>query len=439
MRLPHPEPRSRRSLPHFQCSGRCAILRPPRSNRRRSASTFDADILRDLPLGDNIYALLETTQADVIADRFNSGGLNVGGPSRLDGFLSSWSQTSFRIGDRERLGSQRRRRAALSRGDALAAPAGGHRADAGRHQYSWPRRHARTSPAFRADGPAPSAGSGRVAASSAGAPDDQPPPIARLEEYARGSAPGQRTDQQPRGACRWRRVGRLYEASAANSCRPRATPSPRASHTLTFAASPTREWRALGWVQRAERPFQEWLSFQDPVGRDAATPPSTCSRPGRSGRRRAGAGGRSAGFTQRSRAHEFGVPSVVMERISAGPVPAVVDEAAGRTTRRLAAGVRLAPSADSASRHQLEVRRRRRRRFDQRARSVRGDGARAHRQLARADLELRHRPDGVTTARRHRNSVYVADTIALSPTLTLEASLRARSWCTALRKGPRQP
>ena len=62
-------------------------------------SAFDADVLRDLPLGGNIYALLETTQADVISDRFNSGGLNVGGSARLDGFLSSWSQTMFRIGD----------------------------------------------------------------------------------------------------------------------------------------------------------------------------------------------------------------------------------------------------------------------------------------------------------------------------------------------------
>src|SRR5688500_2517011 len=62
-------------------------------------SLFDASVVRDLPLGDSIYALLETTQAEVISDRFNSGGLNTGGPSRFGGFLGSWSQTLFRIGD----------------------------------------------------------------------------------------------------------------------------------------------------------------------------------------------------------------------------------------------------------------------------------------------------------------------------------------------------
>ena len=35
-------------------------------------------------------------------------------------------------------------------------------------------------------------------------------------------------------------------------------------------------------------------------------------------------------------------------------------------------------------------------------------------------------------------SAYAADRIALSPTLTLDASLRDRSWCTAMRKGPRR-
>ena len=62
-------------------------------------SVFPSDVIRDLPLGDNVYALLETTQAEVISDRFSSGGLNVGGDARSGGFLGSWSQTRFRVGD----------------------------------------------------------------------------------------------------------------------------------------------------------------------------------------------------------------------------------------------------------------------------------------------------------------------------------------------------
>src|SRR5436190_21554265 len=69
------------------------------SDTRTLASTLNAQILADLPLGENIYGLLETTQPEVIADRFNSAGLNVGEGARVGGFLGSWSQTRFRIGD----------------------------------------------------------------------------------------------------------------------------------------------------------------------------------------------------------------------------------------------------------------------------------------------------------------------------------------------------
>jgi len=60
------------------------------------------------------------------------------------------------------------------------------------------------------------------------------------------------------------------------------------------------------------------------------------------------------GFTQRARAHEFGIPAAVLDRISDGSVPAVIDEAAERTTRRLAGGVRLGPPSAASSRHQAE-------------------------------------------------------------------------------------
>ena len=66
---------------------------------RPMGSTLPADTLRDLPIGDSVYAALETMQHEVIADRFNSGGLNVGGDTRLGAFLASWSQTLFRVGD----------------------------------------------------------------------------------------------------------------------------------------------------------------------------------------------------------------------------------------------------------------------------------------------------------------------------------------------------
>ena len=88
--------------------------------------------MRDLPLGDNVYSILENTQSEVISDRFNSGGLNVGGDSRVGGFLGSWSQTLFRVGDIDVSDpSGERRSPALSGRGVLAERQRRHRTDAG--------------------------------------------------------------------------------------------------------------------------------------------------------------------------------------------------------------------------------------------------------------------------------------------------------------------
>jgi hypothetical protein len=61
--------------------------------------TYDDAFLRDLPTSDNLYSVLETMQPSLISDRFTEGGLSYGQPARVGGFLSSWTQTRFRIGD----------------------------------------------------------------------------------------------------------------------------------------------------------------------------------------------------------------------------------------------------------------------------------------------------------------------------------------------------
>ena len=61
--------------------------------------TYDDAFLRDLPTSDNLYSVLETMQPSLIPDRFTEGGLSNGQPARVGGFLSSWTQTRFRIGD----------------------------------------------------------------------------------------------------------------------------------------------------------------------------------------------------------------------------------------------------------------------------------------------------------------------------------------------------
>lgn len=60
---------------------------------------FSDTFLRDLPLSDSVYPLLETVQPSLILDRFTNGGLYLGRPARVGGFQASWSQTRFLVGD----------------------------------------------------------------------------------------------------------------------------------------------------------------------------------------------------------------------------------------------------------------------------------------------------------------------------------------------------
>ena len=62
-------------------------------------STLTAETLRDLPASGNIFSVLETTQAEVVSDRFYTGGVNTALLPRLGAFLSSTTQTHFRVGD----------------------------------------------------------------------------------------------------------------------------------------------------------------------------------------------------------------------------------------------------------------------------------------------------------------------------------------------------
>lgn len=264
-------------------------------------------------------------------------------------------------------------------------------------------------------------GSGSGGSLAAGAPHDKPPPITRLDEHAQGSG----LLSGPISG----RLGLVAGGAFAGSRTLNRELAPATRSMLgsgfahvTFAASPTGEWRALGWVQRAENPFQEWLSFQDPSAamRDTSVHvQSTWDEQPPSGFRWRAFGG----FTQRSRAHEFGVRSVAVERISAGPVPAIVDEAADRTSRRLAGGVRLTPPVASSSRHRAEFG------VDVDAASTlpRNQFVGTVRELIDSAPARIWNFGGSSTESRRRavtTSAYVAEHIALSPTFTLDASLR---------------
>jgi hypothetical protein len=58
-------------------------------------SAFDADFLRDLPSGRDVFSLLETAEPLTIADRIDGGGLFTGEAGRLSARGASWTQTTF--------------------------------------------------------------------------------------------------------------------------------------------------------------------------------------------------------------------------------------------------------------------------------------------------------------------------------------------------------
>ena len=72
---------------------------PPLPAQPLLGSALDAGLLRDLPTANNPFSVLETLQPETIGSLFAAGGLNAATAPMVGGFLNSWTQTQFRIGD----------------------------------------------------------------------------------------------------------------------------------------------------------------------------------------------------------------------------------------------------------------------------------------------------------------------------------------------------
>lgn len=64
---------------------------------RAQSPAFDADFLRDLPSGRDVFSLLETAEPLTIADRIDTGGLFTGEAGRLSARGASWTQTTWTL------------------------------------------------------------------------------------------------------------------------------------------------------------------------------------------------------------------------------------------------------------------------------------------------------------------------------------------------------
>ncbi len=69
------------------------------SDRPVESDSLSADFIAALPTSGNLFHLLEATQPTLITDRFFTGGLYTGQTARIGGFMGSWSQATYRLGD----------------------------------------------------------------------------------------------------------------------------------------------------------------------------------------------------------------------------------------------------------------------------------------------------------------------------------------------------
>jgi hypothetical protein len=399
-------------------------------------ATFAADVLRDLPLGANVFAALETIQPELIADRFNSGGLNAGELSRLGGFLASPSQNHYRIGDID-----------------IASPFDGEPLLFPEIDY-WRQVNITTGlvPAhINAPGLIvsldPQRPAGRWTASIEGslsrpglvsAQPARVPSIARLRDWTHGtvlvSGPAIPTRLALVVGARWTRHSK-YE-------RARVTPldgelASALAHAV-FTARPGDEIRTLAWIQRVDRGlspvFTSGQAGQFPVRRDRSVHVQSTFERHRSD---ALSWRLFGGYSQRRRSFDDEAAesarsrggSVVVDRLLDGSVPALVQD--GETLeRRWAVGWRLTPRNHGITE---QVKATSRHRFDAGADLDSGSGNTSHPFAGTIRELVDGQPARVwvytnagSGSRRRATTVFAfaRDRIALSPRLALDMALR---------------
>lgn len=397
---------------------------PDVAHEKSFRTTYDAETLSSLPLGENVYALLETTQTELISDRFSSAGLSAGEGARIGGFLGSWSQTRFRIGDIDITDPN-------GSGTALMFP----------ELLFW--QHVRVGTGmFEAGTTAPGLsidltprrptaqwsatvnGSGSGGSLASQTPGSLIPPIARLRSWGHGGALVS-GPLSPRvgivAGGTWSRSSRFVREVAPTD----ASELGSGLVQLTYAPSGNAEGRVFGWVQRARVPFeyQRILAAADRT-RDRSTHLQTAWESGLT----SGPHYRvTAAFTERARANDLdNIPTFSLDRLVDGPIAPLVAMTGDSTTRRWALAGRLIPRPTGDTRHALQYG------VDLDYATVResnlfngtigefldGVPARAWRIVPSDAQSRRHAATGAAFAQDH---------ITLSPKLTLDASLRIES------------
>ena len=321
-------------------------------------SEYDADLLAELPLSDSLFALFETLQPSIISDRFSSGGLNSGQPARLGGFLSSWTQTVFRVD-----------------GVSITDPAGSGMPLVVPSLSLWQRVAARTGMAGAESSATglsvdltPQAPTDRWVRTVEGAtshgglaggdPSAGVPPIARLDGYDRGlvtaSGPLIRDRLGALFAGSWSRGSQFDRAASASTAESVDATLLSGFSSFVFTPNPGDRIRAVGWIQRNEYPFELRSAFGQPQSRATDTAAHVQAvwerrRPDMLPWRAA------ASYSRRLRDPNLDARrGAIVERLVEGPVPQVAS-LARQTVRQWSLSARLGDvSLDRPGRHHLE-------------------------------------------------------------------------------------
>jgi hypothetical protein len=324
-----------------------ARAQPPQPAQERPplGAAVTVGPLGALPAAGNLFALLDTLVPDVIADRIDAGGTAAGSPSRTGAHGSTWTQTIFRVGDADITSLSGSGVPLLMPGvdvweyvDVATgmmpldvnAPGMAVTLTPRRPGASWTRsiELAGAPPAF-----------------TGGSATQSPPTIQRLDTFAHaglflsGPVAGEKLGALV--SANWIRSS-YYERS-----NPAALQASLASAFMNLTAAPTSadEIRIIGWGQRTRDAVPNHFLFNQP-----AAGQENLGFHGQAAWQHAltdGNGGLRAfaSYSLGNRTTDLTAPgSVILERLSDGPVPSIIDPGVG-TDRTWSLGARLTRSA----------------------------------------------------------------------------------------------
>jgi hypothetical protein len=319
---------------------------------RPLGARITADVFSDLPTGTTVYSLLDTVVAEAINDRVDAGTLGAGEAARTGARGSSWTQTTFRLGEvdiTDPTGSgapmlipgllpwQRVDVATAAMGMDLNAPGMAVTLVPRRPTTAWTRT-------IEVSG-MPGHG---------GFDAQRQPPISRQTGWKSGSffASGPLVADRVGlvAAANWTRTRRVEREL------PVEIGSGLSSlyANLVFTPSGRDEISIIGWGDRTHAPFEDRLAFRQPHAEESGSAfhtQASWSRSQTSGVPWTG----FVSFSRRARETDLAAPGdVIVERLDVGPIPELVQPVP--TSRTWSIGLRAAPKRQWRGRpHVLET------------------------------------------------------------------------------------